>query len=62
MWDYDTNDWQVGETSESVDAMYQVLINDAGKGLFDTVSTILCAQQAVNPNILDQRDGPHTRA
>jgi hypothetical protein len=49
MWDYDTNDWQVGETSgvtpQSVDAMYQVLIDDAAKGLFDTVSAILLAQQ-----------------
>jgi len=49
LWDYDTNDWQVGETTgvtpESVDAMYQVLIDDAGKGLFDTVSTVLFVQQ-----------------
>ena len=45
MWDYDTNDWQVGDgsgiTPESVDALYQVLIDDATKGVFDTVSTIL---------------------
>lgn len=49
MWDYDTNDWQVGETSgvtsDSVDAMYQVLINDAGKGLFDTTGAMVLAHE-----------------
>ncbi|KAF8814591.1 carbohydrate esterase family 4 protein [Phlegmacium glaucopus] len=49
LWDYDTNDWQVGETSgvtpESVDAMYQVLIDDAGKGLFDRTGAMVLAHE-----------------
>jgi hypothetical protein len=51
LWDYDTNDWQVGETAgvtpESVDGMYQKLVDDAIKGQFNNVSAILFMQQKV---------------
>jgi hypothetical protein len=44
LWDYDTNDWQVGETSgvtaQAVDEMYQKLVDDAAKGQFTTVSLL----------------------
>ena len=43
-----------------MDALYQVMIDDAGKGLFDTVSTMLFALHTVNRDILDRRDGPRT--
>jgi hypothetical protein len=41
LWQYDSQDWQVGVTpgvtSESVDQEYQTMIDDAKKGLFNTV-------------------------
>ncbi|CAA7264451.1 unnamed protein product [Cyclocybe aegerita] len=45
LWQYDSQDWQVGVTegvtSDSVDQEYQNMIDDAKKGLFDTVGTMI---------------------
>ncbi|KIM44023.1 carbohydrate esterase family 4 protein [Hebeloma cylindrosporum] len=45
LWQYDSQDWQVGVTpditSESVDHEYQLMIDDAKKGMFNTAGTIM---------------------
>ncbi|KAJ3512592.1 hypothetical protein NLJ89_g3430 [Agrocybe chaxingu] len=45
LWQYDSQDWQVGVTegvtSDSVDQEYQNMIDDAKKGMFDTVGTMI---------------------
>jgi hypothetical protein len=44
LWQYDSQDWQVGVTpdvtSEAVDHEYQLMIDDAKKGLFNTVRLV----------------------
>jgi len=41
LWQYDSQDWQVGVTpdvtSEAVDHEYQLMIDDAKKGMFNSV-------------------------
>ena len=71
LWDYDTNDWQVGEksgvTPDAVDSMYQKMIDDAVKGQFNDVSCHSTDSYAVVESendvvMVDGRDGPRTRA
>jgi len=44
LWQYDSQDWQVGVTpdvtSEAVDHEYQLMIDDAKKGMFNTVRLV----------------------
>jgi len=44
LWEYDSQDWQVGTTAgfgpELVDKEYQAMIDDANKGMFNTVSIL----------------------
>ncbi|KAF9039217.1 carbohydrate esterase family 4 protein [Panaeolus papilionaceus] len=49
LWKYDSDDWQFGTTpkitNQNIDSNYQNMINDAQKGLFDTVGTIILAHE-----------------
>jgi len=44
LWQYDSQDWQVGVTSgvtsEAVDQEYQKMIDDAKKGMFNSVRIV----------------------
>ncbi|KAF8151588.1 hypothetical protein B0H34DRAFT_664787, partial [Crassisporium funariophilum] len=52
LWNYDSNDWQVGElsgvTAATVDGLYQKLIDDAGKGMFETTGAMILAHELNN--------------
>ena len=47
LWQYDSQDWQVGVTpavtSEAVDHEYQLMIDDAKKGMFNSVRLVASA-------------------
>jgi hypothetical protein len=51
LWQYDSNDWQVGSTATTpaqVDANYQNLITAAGNGTFNSVGTIMLTHELNN--------------
>ncbi|KAF7982981.1 hypothetical protein HWV62_24580 [Athelia sp. TMB] len=53
VWQYDSNDWQVGApgatvTAAQVDANYQNLITSAGNGTFNTAGTIMLTHELTN--------------
>ncbi|KZP20100.1 carbohydrate esterase family 4 protein [Athelia psychrophila] len=53
VWQYDSNDWQVGApgstvTSQQVDQNYQNLITSAGNGTFNTAGTIMLTHELTN--------------
>lgn len=51
LWQYDSNDWQVGSTSTTpaqVDANYQNLITAAQNGTFNTVGAIILTHELNN--------------
>jgi len=51
LWEYDSNDWQVGETSTTpaqVDANYQNLITLAANGTFNDAGTIILTHEINN--------------
>lgn len=51
LWQYDSNDWQVGSTSTTpaqVDANYQNLITAAGNGTFNSAGTIILTHELNN--------------
>jgi len=51
LWQYDSNDWQVGSTSTTpaqVDANYEALITAAGNGTFNTAGTIILTHELNN--------------
>ncbi|KAF8962880.1 hypothetical protein BDZ97DRAFT_1905073 [Flammula alnicola] len=49
LWTYDSQDWQVGSTAgvtaEAVDREYDIMIDDAKKGMFDNVGTMILAHE-----------------
>jgi len=53
VWQYDSNDWQVGApgstvTSQQVDQNYQNLITSAGNGTFNNAGTIMLTHELTN--------------